>query len=155
MWQNIWRAWKPFKKNHKKYSVDFKLKVINLVNINKSIHSISNRLGIERKTLREYEKNISALSDIRNNTKRYRIGKTTGIIKNFSDSEEEDIIKWLTERRNRSLPVSTKSLISYASSINNVFVNKNLSTKIKWAYILIKQNGFAIRRISYIGQKIP
>ena len=123
--------------------------------MNISIHSISDRLGIDRKTIREWVKNSSAFSDIRNNKIRYRLGKTTGIIKNFTDTEEEDIIKWLTERRNRNLPVSTKSLIGYASSINTKFANKSISAKIKWAYRFIKRNGFAIRRISHIGQKIP
>ena len=39
------------KKNYKKYGIDFKLKVINLVNLNISIHSISNRLRIGRKAI--------------------------------------------------------------------------------------------------------
>ena len=38
-------------KRHQKYSVDFKLKVINLVNLNVYIHSISDSLEIDRKTI--------------------------------------------------------------------------------------------------------
>ena len=80
---------------------------------------------------------------IRNNNKRYRLGKTKGIIKNFSDAEEEEIINWLTDCRNQNQAVSTKSLISYL-----LFASKNLGAKIKCAYRFIKRKGFAIRRIS-------
>jgi len=102
-----------------KINVDFKLKAINLVNFNVSIHSISDRLQIDRKTIRDWVKQSSALSDIKNKTKRFRVGKTYGIIKTFSDTEEEEILKGLTDRRNHNLAVSTKSLISYASSIKS------------------------------------
>ncbi len=75
---------------------------------------------------------------IRNNNKRYQLDKTKGIIKNFSDAEEEEIINWLTDCRNQNLTVSTKSLISYALSINTIFASKSLGVKIKWAYRFIK-----------------
>lgn len=42
---------KEVKSGHNKYTIDFKLKVIELIHLNISLHSISNRLGIDRKTL--------------------------------------------------------------------------------------------------------
>ncbi len=61
-------------------------------------------------------------------------------------------MEWMTERRH-NLPVSTKSLIGYVSTINTNFANKSVSAKMKWAYKFIKRNGFSIRRISHIGKK--
>jgi hypothetical protein len=38
---------------HKKSTIDFKLKVIELIHLNLSYHYISKRLGIDRKVLRD------------------------------------------------------------------------------------------------------
>ncbi len=65
------------------------------------------------------------------------------------------ILEWLSERRRNNLTVSTKSLISYASSLKDNFSNNNLAAKLKWAYRFIKRKGLSIRRVSHLGQRIP
>ena len=113
------------KKGYKKYSIDFKLKVINLVHLNISIHSISNKLGIDRKLIRDLVNKEATLSGIPNKDSRFRINKSSGIVKIFTDLEEDMILEWLSERRRNNLTVSTKSLISYASSLKDNFSNNN------------------------------
>ena len=113
------------KKGYKKYSIDFKLKVINLVHLNISIHSISNKLGIDRKLIRDWVNKEATLSGIPNKYSRFRINKSSGIVKIFIDLEEDMILEWLSERRRNNLTVSTKSLISYASSLKDNFSNNN------------------------------
>ena len=59
--------------------------------MNISIHSISNRLGLDRKIIRDRIKNGNNLNNIYNKDKRYRIYKNNEIIKDFLDEEEEKI----------------------------------------------------------------
>ena len=119
------------KKGYKKYSIDFKLKVINLVHLNISIHSISNKLGIDRKLIRDWVNKEAILSGIPNKDSRFRINKSSGIVKIFTDLEEDMKLELLSERRRNNLTVSTKSLISYASSLKDNFSNNNLAAKLK------------------------
>ena len=42
-------------KKHKKYMIEFKLKVLKLIYLNVSLHKISAKLGIDRKTIREWK----------------------------------------------------------------------------------------------------
>ena len=142
------------KKGYKKYSIDFKLKVINLVHLNIIIHSISNKLGIDRKLIRDQVNKKATLSEIPNKYSRFRINKSSGIVKIFTDLEEDMILELLSERRRNNLTVSTKSLISYASSLKDNFSNNNLAAKLKQAYRFIKRKGLSIRRFSHLGQRI-
>ena len=59
------------RKDIKKYSIDFKLKDINLEHLNISIHSISNKLGIDRKIIRDWVNKEPTLSDIPNKDSRF------------------------------------------------------------------------------------
>ena len=45
---------KEVQTSHKKYSIEFKLKVVELINLKLSYHYISKRLGIDRKVLRDW-----------------------------------------------------------------------------------------------------
>ena len=127
------------KKRYKKYSIDFKLKIINIVHLNISIHFILNKLGIDRKLILDWVNKEATLSEIHNKDSRYRINKSSGIVKIFTDHEEDMILEWLSERRRNNLSVSTKSLISYVSSLKVNFANNNLTAKLKWAYRFIKK----------------
>ena len=146
---------KEIKKPHKKYSIDFKLNVIKLTKMNISIHSISNKLGIDRKLIREWIKNEINLNNIPNKDIRYRACKSSGLIKDFSDEEEEKIFIWIKEKRDNKYPVSAKSILAFASSLNNSFSYKKLDAQMRWVYRFIKRYGLSIRRISHIGQIIP
>ena len=68
------------KKGYKKYSIDFKLKIINLVRLNISIYSISNKLGIDRKHILDWDNKEAYLSEIHNKDSRYN-NKSSGIVK--------------------------------------------------------------------------
>jgi hypothetical protein len=68
------------KKGHKKYTIDFKLKVIELVHLNFSIHFISNKLNIDRKTIREWLKNEDSLKLVSNKDKNFDLIEIQAII---------------------------------------------------------------------------
>ena len=103
---------KELKKPLRKYSIEFKIKFIKLSKMNISIYSISNRLGIDIKIIRGWIKNENNLNNINNKDKRYRTYKVSGIIKDFSDEEEEKFFVWIKEKRDNKLPVSTKSILT-------------------------------------------
>ena len=143
------------KKGHKKYSVEFKLKVIELIKLNFSIHYISNKLSIDRKTIREWLQKEDCLKIVSNKGKQFRCNRNTGKTTYFSEEEELKIYNWIIECRESGKPLSTKSVISYASKIKEDFFNKTLNTKLQWTYRFLKRYGFSIRRVSHKGQSIP
>ena len=71
------------KKGYKKYSIDFKLKIINLVHLNISIHYISNKLGIDRKLIRDWVNKEAYLSEIHNKDSSYRNNKSSIFVKSL------------------------------------------------------------------------
>ena len=86
------------KTSHKKYSIQFKLKVIDLYKLNVSIHTLSNKLGIDRKTIRDWIKKEKEFLDIKYLNNKFRFYKKSGIKRNFS--EEENIIsEWIISNR--------------------------------------------------------
>ena len=143
------------KKGHKKYTIDFKLKVIELVHLNFSIYFISNKLNIDRKTIREWLKNEDSLKLGSNKDKKFRSNRNTSYNTYFSPEEESKIYNWIIECRNGLKPVSTKSVISFAGNIKNEFYNKTMNTKLQWTYRFLKRYGFSIRRITHKGQSLP
>ena len=143
------------KKGHKKYTIDFKLKVIELVHLNFSIYFISNKLNIDRKTIREWLKNEDSLKLVSNKDKKFRSNRNTSYNTYFSPEEESKIYNWIIECRNGLKPVSTKSVISFAGNIKNEFYNKTMNTKLQWTYRFLKRYGFSIRRITHKGQSLP
>ena len=120
-----------------------------------SIHSISNRFGIDRKKIRDWIKNENNLNNINNKDKRYLTYKSNGIIKDFSDEEEEKMFVWIKGKRDNKLSVSTKSILTYVCSLKNDFSNKKIDAKIRRVYRFIKRYVLVIRSISHIGQLIP
>ena len=91
------------KAGHKKYTVEFKLKVINLYHMNLSIHLLSNKLGIDRKVIRDWINKEEDLKNVKNNKNRYRCEKKSGIIRNFTDEEEKLISEWITKNREKKI----------------------------------------------------
>lgn len=123
--------------------------------MNISIHSISNKLGIDRKIIKYWIKNEINLNNIPNKDRRYCACKSSGIIKDFSDGEEEKIFIWIREKRDNKYPVSAKSILAFASSLKNSFSYKKIDAQMRWVYRFIRRYGLSIRRISHIGQMIP
>ena len=73
----------------RKFTVDFKLKVIKLIESNVSLHFISGKLKIDRKVLRIGDKKQS-LMEVRNKNKKFRCNRNK-CKNNFSDKQEEVI----------------------------------------------------------------
>ena len=145
---------KTIKPRRNKYDVKFKLHVVEMLNNEISLHSVENKLNIDRHILRKWKQQESDLKLVKNKDIKFK-NRNGGLHKNFSDIQENDICKFITNARKNNLAVSTKSVICYASKINMEFANKNTLTKLKWCYRFLKRMGFSIRRVSHCGQKIP
>ena len=122
--------------------------------MNISIHSISNRLSIDRKIIRDWIKNGNNLKNINNKDKRYRIYKNNEIIKDFLDEEEEKIFVQIKEKRDNNLPISTKNILAYACFLKIAFSNKKTDAQIRWVYRFIKRYALCNQGLSNIGQLI-
>ena len=83
----------------------------------------------------------------------FRCNRKSGIKTYFTEFEDLEIIKWISENRKELKPISTKSLVSFAGTIKPEFKQKTLNQQLNWAYRFLKRRGFSIRRISHIGQK--
>ena len=122
--------------------------------MNISIHSISNRLSIDRKIIRVWIKNGNNLKNINNKDKRYHTCKSSDIIKDFSDEEEKKIFVWIKYERDNKLQISTKSILVYACSLKTAFSNKKTDAQIRWVYRFIKRYALFNQELSNIGQLI-
>ncbi len=78
---------KTSKISHEKYTVDFKIKVLKLIHLNYSLRLLSNKLNIDRKTLREWKEKETSLQLVKNKAIKYRCNKTKDFIKVFNDEE--------------------------------------------------------------------
>lgn len=107
------------KKNlYKKYTVEFKLYVIKLIELGVSLHKISEKLDIDRHFLWDWRDKRNALEKVNNENKAYRCNRLLGLNTFFTEEEEFQIVKWIADNRDKYIPIFTKSLISYAGDIN-------------------------------------
>ncbi len=56
----------------KKYTIEFKLKILKLLDLNVSLHAIESRLGNSRKSIRDWRDKKNELLNVNNKTMRYR-----------------------------------------------------------------------------------
>ena len=97
-----------------------------------SYHYISKRLGIDRKILREWIEKEDSLKIISNKDKKFLCNKTSGFITNLSEDEELAVLSWVRENRDKNKPISIKSLLAYACSINKNLGLKKFNAQQKW-----------------------
>ena len=67
----------------RKFTVDFKLKVIKLIESKVSLHVISDKLKIDRKVLRDWRDKKQSLMEVRNKNKKFRCNRNNGEKKIF------------------------------------------------------------------------
>ena len=139
------------KNKHKKYNIEFKLKVLKLIDLNVSLHQIITKLGIDRSILRDWKKKRDQLLDVKNKDKQYRCKRTKGLNTIFTEDEELIIKNRIVSCRKNYAPLSTKTLICYAGNIKDKFKDKVLNLKLQKAYRFLKRYSFSKRRISHIG----
>ena len=72
----------------KKYSIEYKLKILKLIDLKVSLHQIEARLGISRKNLREWKDKENLLKDINKKEKRLRCDRKYGIKRSLSEDDE-------------------------------------------------------------------
>ena len=92
----------------KKYTIEFKLNVLELLELNVSLHEIESRLGISRKSIRDWRNKKKDLLDISNKPMRYRCLRTKGLNTALTEEEAFKVKNWIIENRKKFLPISTK-----------------------------------------------
>ena len=127
------------------------MKILKLIDLKMSLHQIEARLGISRKTLREWNNKENLLKDQNKKEKRFRCDLKYSIKRSLSEDDEAMIKNWIIDCRNYFAPLSTKSLVCYAGNLNTEFKDKCLKVRYRWAYRYLKRNGFSIRRVSHQG----
>ena len=143
------------KKHRNKYSVAFKLKVVQLLKKGFSLHLLETKLNIDRHTIRSWKDNEENLLKVRLKDKKYRKNRIAPPIKTFNDEQEENICNFIKEAREKHKAISTKTIVCYASQINANFSKNTNFAKLNWCYHFLKHHGFSIHRVSHIGQNIP
>ena len=78
-------------KHRNKYSVDFKLKIIDMVNNGVSLHSIEKNMLLDRVMVRKWKEREYEFRNLKYKDKRFRKYRTDQPNKKMSDSQEEVI----------------------------------------------------------------
>ena len=93
---------------YRKYTDEFKLKVINLIQSGLSLHMISDRLNIDKKLLRGWRDKKYSLLDVQNKNIKFRYHRDNEDKKIFCKNQEEEIKNWIIDTREKHLPLLTK-----------------------------------------------
>ena len=142
------------KKGDRKYTIEFKQKVLELIHLNYSLHFLSNKLGINRSLFRDWIKKEILILQVKNKDK--KIDALISDLSTFFMRKKKILfITGLSKKEKIIFPVSTKSLISFASSLEESFKNKTLNAILQLAYRYIKGYYLSVRQISHKRQTIP
>lgn len=76
------------KKKHKKFNIEFKIKILKLIYLNVSLHQISAELEIDKSILRNWKKKREQLFGVKNKHKQYRCKRKKGLNTIFTEDEE-------------------------------------------------------------------
>ena len=143
---NELKKWNHRKKN--KYTIEEKLKVLEEIKTN-SIHSIEKKYGIDRSSIRNWQKQEDKLKS-QTNFKKFRI-EGAGAKSELPKEKKDELISWILQNRKLNLSITTSILIKYLLKIYPAFSNKKEHTLKVWCYTFLKNNDFVIRKASHIG----
>ena len=93
----------------------------------------------------------------RENKKKIQNKETIGrvwLLEILAEEEEDCIISFIIDAKDKKKPLSTSSVINYADTIKYEKTKKSIKTKLRWCYRFIKRHGFSFSRIYYVGQSI-
>ena len=140
------------KKGHRKYTIEIKQKILELIHLNYSLHFLSNKLGIDKSVFRDWIKKENLILEVKNKDKKYRCNRVQGLNTFFNDENENKIYSWIFEKRSNHLPISIKSIIVFAGTIDETFSIKTLNARLQWAYRFIKLYKLSIRLFPIKGK---
>ena len=115
----------------KKYSIDFKLKIIPLIPI-LGYYGVSKIYGIDRKSLREWRKRKDQLEKMKNKETSFRL--PGGGTKPKNPEIENEIAKFLYRCNEIGIPTTTGMIIDELIRIQPEMKNKERSSLRKWCY---------------------
>lgn len=142
--------WEHQKKN--KYTIEEKLSIINQAK-SESLHSLSNKYGIDRKTIRDWIKLEDTLKK-QNDIHKFRIAGG-GAKNDLCEEKEIELVQWILQNRKLDLPITTSVVISYLLKLEPKFKEKTNNALKIWCFRFLKKNNFVLRRASHIGQPLP
>ena len=119
------------KMKFKKYTIDFKLKIIPLIPL-LGYYGVSKIYGIDRKSLREWKKRKNELEKIKNKENSFRLPGGGTKIKN--PEIENQISKFLLRCNEIGIPINTGMIIDELIRIEPNMKFKERSSLRKWCY---------------------
>ena len=75
------------KKKNKKYTIDFKLEVIDMINKGVSLHAIEEKLKLDRSMMRKQKNEEEKLRLVKNKDKKYRTNRGGEIKRTMTESQ--------------------------------------------------------------------
>lgn len=133
---------KVLKNKYKKYSIEQKLFFIELMK-SMSIHRISKRYGMDRKSLREWRSNKKILLKQLDKNK-YRI-KGNGMKPSLSDNEENKVIDFINNCKKKKIQLTISKLAEYAQDTFSLFRNKKDKTVYNWATRFLQRHQLTLQ----------
>ena len=139
-----------------KYSMEFKKASIKYAQEN-SIHSAAKKFKVDRKRVREWVQKEEKVISMKG--KRFRVD---GGGRKLTDVElEEEVLRWIQQRRSNVLRVSRKLIMFKAKSIYNEKCGDSEELKAGfvasngWLTKFMKRNNLSMQRRTTIAQKVP
>ena len=77
------------------------------------MHSISEKLKIDRKILRDWWDKKASLLEVKNKNNKFRCHRENTEKKNFSEEQEEKIRNWIISIHNIHIPLSIYQIFSF------------------------------------------
>ena len=141
----------------KKYTLDFKCKVIEAAKNSPSSRAVALQYGIHESILRDWKKNEgkirNTLDHQGSNSKRMRI---EGAGRKFKDEDLDcELTEWIVAKRTENLCVTRKQIRQKALESANEKGNTDFKASEGWCTKFMKRNGFCIRRKTSQSQRLP
>jgi len=146
-----------FNKHNKKIQLNLleKKKIIDLYRLDKikfSIHKLSEKIGVSRSMISDWNKNYEKIiAQIDLNKKNIKgQGKKSIFIE-----KENELIIYIEELRKAKIAVNTDIIIAKMISLEPLLKEKSRWALFKMCYRILKKYGLSIRKATHLGQTLP
>ena len=137
---------------YKKYSIDIKIKIINLIKGGNSLHSIEEKYGIDRHCIRDWLNNEEKLIIINNKTEKYRL-PGGGRLPEYQCIDEE-LCSYIDYLRAMGIAVSTNQIIVKAIELLPKLKEKSYHSLCNYCYRFLKRKKYSFRKVTRISQQL-
>ena len=137
---------------YKKYSIDIKIKIINLIRGGNSLHSVEEKYGIDRHCIRDWLNNEEKLIMVNNKTQKYRL-PGGGRHPEYQCIDEE-LCSYIDYLRAMGIAVSTNQIIVKAIELLPILKEKSYHSLCNYCYRFLKRKKYSFRKVTRIAQQL-